>query len=335
MKLLSRIVFLTLTAIVLNTVVYFGFVGNYTRFLFSEITYRSQYQDNVYKYRVIGKEMVLKTYHVLKQNNPDKEKLPDNSPLKALDPAGSENFYLAYFMVNTFMLILCGVVLCFIFDNALIYCSDKEKYLIPFTIISIISLSEFVVVPYDITAYFFLLISGLLLMKYFQKNKISWLLFAGIWVLAATLNRETSALSISLIATVLFLKYGVSKRSIIPAIILFMFWIIPYIGLRLYFGFDKGFIGFNFLEHNLRNVFSWIGIIAWIVFGWLSIIICNDRRNKIAVGLFHLLCLPYVISCFVGGILFEIRLYIPVFISAVLLAKIDPNFLLKTKPKFQ
>ncbi len=197
----------------MNSIVYFGFVSNYTKFLFSEVTYEGQYKESVYKYRVIGKEAVLKIYHFLKENYPEDEKLADDSPLKALDPAGSKNFYMAYFIVNTIMLVLGGIIFIFIFENSIILATDKEKYLIPFVSICIITLSLFVIVPYDIMAYFFLLIFALCLFHYLQKNKCIWLILGGISVLVGTLNRETSALSISLIATLCVFKYGISKRS--------------------------------------------------------------------------------------------------------------------------
>jgi len=75
---------------------------------------------------------------------------------------------------------------------------------------------------------------------------------------------------------------------------------------------------------------GWIGIMGWIVLGWFSIITCGSPQNQKAVGLFHLLCLPYIITSFVSGLMFEIRLFVPILINCQIrsesnLEKIKPN----------
>src|SRR5260221_12240856 len=66
-------------------IVYFGFVSNYTVHLFSESKFRSAYEGNIYKYRVLGRVAVLTTYDLL-----DRYHLAAKPP-KALNFYDSEN----------------------------------------------------------------------------------------------------------------------------------------------------------------------------------------------------------------------------------------------------
>jgi hypothetical protein len=66
-----------------------------------------------------------------------------------------------------------------------------------------------------------------------------------------------------------------------------------------------------------------IGLIFWGLFFYLPMAIAATVENKWLIVAFFILSLPYIYSCLKGGVLWEVRLYIPLFLSALFLSKLD------------
>ena len=95
-------------------VFYFRFTGNYMTNVFSEKSFTSFYEKNVFKYRVLGKELHLWLYHQLKGNENIKN-LKENKAyekrLNPLDKQPDKYFYLTYFLIAAIFTILTSCML--------------------------------------------------------------------------------------------------------------------------------------------------------------------------------------------------------------------------------
>ena len=138
----------------------------------------------------------------------------------------------------------------------------------------------------------------------------------------STLNRETSALSISLAATLLYSKYGLRKEMIKPVLILALTFIAVYFGMRFLhesFTTNDG----NLLFQNFSEPKNILGFFFFFVFFLFTIIISKDQHAKRNILLSHVFSIPYVLMCIYTGIMYEIRLYIPIFITSLLISRTD------------
>ncbi len=141
-------------------------------------------------------------------------------------------------------------------------------------------------------------------------------------MLISTLNRESSALSLSLTATLLYAKFGLKKGTLIPVAFLGITFLMAYFGMRLMnesFTTNDG----NLLIQNFSQPKNVLGLLFWLVFFVFSVLLAKDRKTIQNILIFHILSVPYIVMCFYAGILYEIRLYIPLFLCALFLSRTD------------
>ena len=199
--------------------------------------------------------------------------------------------------------------------------TNSEKILILAVSIFVMAFTQFVIVPYDISSYFLLLLFFYFLLKYLEKNSFSMLVFLMILILISTLNRESSALSLSLAATLLYSKFGLKKETIKPLFLFGITFLTVYFGMRFLnqsFSTNDG----NLLIQNFTQPKNLLGLLFWMVFFTFSLMIAKDQKTKMTILMFHFFSIPYIIMCFYTGILYEIRLYIPLFLTSIILSKV-------------
>ena len=139
-------------------------------------------------------------------------------------------------------------------------------------------------------------------------------------MLISTLNRESSALSLSLTATLLYAKFGLKKGTLIPVALLGITFLMAYFGMRLMnesFTTNDG----NLLIQNFSQPKNVLGLLFWLLFFVFSVLLAKDRKAVQNILIFHLLSTPYIVMCFYAGIIYEIRLYIPLFLCALFLSR--------------
>ena len=200
--------------------------------------------------------------------------------------------------------------------------TSSEKILLIAVSILTVGLSQFVIVPYDISSYFFLMLFFLFLLKYLNENSKGQLIILGMIVLISTLNRESSALSISLAATLLLAKFGLRKQTVVSVAVLGISFLVAYVGMRLMNGNFSTSDG-NLLVQNFTQPKNILGLLFGAVFFVFPFLVAKDRDSIRNIVVCHLLSIPYILMCFYSGILYEIRLYIPLFLTALLLSRID------------
>ncbi|MGZ5273263.1 MAG: hypothetical protein ACXWCA_02990, partial [Kaistella sp.] len=186
--------------------------------------------------------------------------------------------YLSFFLLNTFFLVLSSAVLVLITETKNFVATSSEKLLLTAIAILAVALSQFVIVPYDISSYFFLLLFYYVLLGYLQKNSPQTLIILGSIMLVSTLNRESSALSLSLAATLLSSKFGLKKETLVPVAVLGITFLAAYLGMRFInenFSTNDG----NLFAQNFSEPKNMLGLLFWMVFFVFPLLLAKDRRS--------------------------------------------------------
>ncbi|ROI14557.1 MULTISPECIES: hypothetical protein [Epilithonimonas] len=316
-NLFFKLIFVSLFAIIVNIFIYFAFGNVYSAPLFDIDSFKEQYESGVYQYRWLSTYLLIYIYDFL-------ESLPFRIKLKMdfWDKNAQPNMFFAYAFLNTFFLILSNIILLLITETKYFLANQSEKiFIITISTLSI-GISQFVLVPYDCSSYFFLFAFVLVFLKYLENKKNILLLLLIIILVISTLNRESSALSLSFAAVILYQLFGLKKESLIPIGYLTISFLATYILVRFVAdSFDVR--NENFFLGNIRETRSRFGILFWIVFFIFSLLVSNNKQTTKNILIFHLFSLPYIFMCFYTGALYEIRLYIPIFLSCLIFSKLS------------
>lgn len=319
LNLFSKLVFAAALAFLASIFIYFSYANVYSSVLFNEETFHQQYGNGIYQYRILS-SYTLESVDALIKSIPFGIKITPYLWDKGADPG----FYISFAVLNTFFTVLSAIMMVFITESKYFIATETEKTLLISASLFAIIITQFVVVPYDCSSYFFLLLFFWVFLKFLHKESWSILAVLMLIMVISSLNRETSALSISLAATILFAKSGTGKKFLIPVFFLVLSFVVVYFGVRLYFGRFATHDN-NLLALNFRLFRNWLGIFFWLVFFAFSLIIAKDRTAVRNIVIFHFFAIPYIFMSFYGGILYETRLYVPLFLTSVFLGRTELN----------
>lgn len=305
-------------AFVVNTFVYFSFGNIYSNKILNYENFVEQFNSGVYQYRILSGHFLLWIYNFLGTLNLDYSVFK----FQFLNAESEPQMYLSFYILNTFFLVLTAIIMGIICEGENLFSSNSEKLLMIGVGIFTIAISQFVIVPYDNSSYFFLILYFLIFTKFIESSKPKYLVISLIILVISTFNRESSALSLSLSATLLYAKFGLKKESILPVSILGIAFVATYFGMR--------FLSENFttndgslLKENFTQPKNILGILFWLVFFAFSVLISKDKYTTRNILIFHFFSIPYILMCFYSGILYEIRLYVPIFLTSLFLANIS------------
>lgn len=298
------ILFIILFCFVTSNMVYFGFMEDriltYTKNSFIQL-----YGAGIYQYRVLGKWLVLELD-------------------KIVDPSGKK-FFLSIFYFNTFFLILTGIVTVLLVNlEAVFIMSQSEKYFIMLLVPSLINLTQYTVVPYDVSGYFFQLLIMFIFLSFYETRYILAMISICLLLILSTLNRESSALNVAFMINILILRDGFKTKAFTSMCMFIWAFLLTYICLRVMI-VNKPYNAISLLAGYLTKYINVLGILFWLLVGTFVYNLSNTRQNKNLVILFHILSLPYIFTVFYSGILWEMRLYIPLFLGSLFLSKLDTS----------
>lgn len=316
-NLLSKFLFVSLFAIIVNSFIYFSFGNIYSSSVLNYHNFQNQFHSGVYQYRILSGYFLTFIYDVLSEFHINY----DVFKFKFFNADAEPKMYLSFYILNTVFLVFSSLIMTLITETKNFVATETEKILIIVAAIFTIALTQFVIVTYDVSSYFFLLLFFYFLLKYLEKNKNFSLLILVLIMIISTLNRESSALSLSLMATFFYTKFGLKKECILPVAILGITFIAVYLGMRFIgesFSTNDG----NLLSQNFAQPKNLLGILFWLTFFIFSLILAKDKKTIRMIVIFHLISLPYIMMCFYTGILYEVRLYVPIFLSSLFLGKI-------------
>lgn len=315
---ITNMLFLTVLAFLLNTFVYFAFGNIYSSSILNYPAFQEQFSGGIYRYRILSVYALLYIYDLLGTLNLDYSVFK----LKFLNPDSEPQMFLAFYMLNTFFSALTAVMMVLITESKQFAATASEKVLMASLSIFVIALSQFVIVPYDVSSYFFLLLFFWVFLKYLNNKSPGNFILLAVIVAVSTLNRESAALSVSLAATLLCSRFGLKKATIIPVAALAGTFLTVYLGMRLVaetFSTNDG----NLLLQNFTQPKNILGLVFWFTFFAFTLLISNGKEQTRNILVFHTLSAPYIVMCLYTGILYEARLYVPLFLTILILAKIS------------
>lgn len=305
-------------AFVVNSFVYFSFGNIYSSAILSYDNFQEQFHSGIYQYRILSGYFLVWIYNLLSGLNLDYQIFK----FKFFNQDSEPQLYFAFYLLNTFFLVLSSILMVLITEGKNFIATESEKILMISAAVFVIAISQFVIVPYDVSSYFFLLLFFWIFLKYLDEGSVAVFILLVAVLSVSTLNRESSALSLSLAATLLYGKFGLGKRMLIPVAILGATFLAVYLGMRFFnesFSTNDG----NLLAQNFTQPKNMLGVLFWVVFFVFTLILSKDKTALRNILIFHLLAAPYILMCFYSGILYEIRLYIPLFLTSLYLTSTE------------
>lgn len=311
-------------------VAYYRFTGNYLPNVFSEKSFTEFYENSVFRYRVLGRELQIWTYHQLKEKNLSRhigEMEVYSKRLDAMDPNADKVFYFTYFILNTAFTILTALGLLYLFDRKSLYhMNEKQKIFATSFLTLVICITQFVVTPYDVLAYFLEVLSFTVFVSYMRSNKWYTMFAFCALISIATLARESSALILSFAAALYFTLYGFQmwwvKRLILPTAC----FILTYAGLRLMYIGQPIAIAEKFTlfkNVDFSHPAAYAGLLMTIVVFYMMLKATTGQMSKKLMVNYILMTLPYILVLPFIGLLIEFRLWVPLLIGSLMLVNLN------------
>jgi len=302
----------------LSLVVYYGFGSNYTDGVFHKAGFLSQYEHGIYRYRVLGRILLLGTDRFMTSETlPARlaRRLFANLPASArtMDNQADPAFYAAYFVQNTFFLIMCSIILYMLLipynPEDLTFSSGPHM-----VGVLLIALSQYVVCPYDNLSYFLFLLSILLIVRPFN---FSFVLLSLVLALS-TLARESSALALPFyFAFHTRQNIRLKKKELVELLVLGGTFVATYVSLRIVLGFgDHPLYEEVRLARNFRGLWNLSGILLLFV---VSFLLGTGSRNKKRCLAFFLASSPYILGMLAIARPWEVRLWVPIWLGLLIL----------------
>ena len=319
-KLLNmNLCFTIVLTILVNTIVYFSFANVYSSTILNFESFNTQFENGIYQYRILSAQLLINIYEILGSLNIDYKIFK----LHFINPESEPQMYLSFYILNTFFAVLSSILLHLVLHSKWVTSTPTESLLITNFCVLMMALSQYVIVPYDFSSYFFLLLFMIVFLQYLENAKTNTLLISCLIIILSTLNRESSALALALASTLLYDKYGLKKETILPMVGLTIAFLLTYIALR----FNTNEVITNDGNLSIENFTvskNWLGFLFSIYLFIFSLLLSKDKKKQARnILIFHILSLPYIIMCFYSGILYEVRLYIPLFLISLILSRLE------------
>jgi hypothetical protein len=310
--------------ILLSFVAYYGYFTNYVGGTFHREGFRNHYENGLYRYRVLGKVLVLDAHRVVVSQTPVgrffRRYLPElPRAMLIADPKGDKWFYGALFIANTLFLVATALTL------YAILCSRENRTPLDYALamgryamgLLPVVMTQYVPTPYDPLSYFFLLAGIYCVVCPFRWSFPIML----ICMLLGALTRETMALLL-----VFFLAYHIGpllrfdRRAIIHLVGLTGVFLMTYVTLRACYG----------TEHAVWQVVRWrlnlqdgLCILGFLLLPALSWLILSGVAQLGRCRVFLAASIPYVLAMATIANTWETRLWVPVWLGLLVLAHLD------------
>lgn len=316
---INGFLFVILLPLLLLSMSYYGFESSYTRlktmqkppdFLFS----------SVYAYRVIPNYMSvymtdLMRYLVDHQLSFFKNFLLRNGTV----------FYHGLFLMNSVLFVLSSVILNAIlkFKPVEVLLNINIRRVIHLLAIFFIVITQYAPTNCDMMAIFCYLSGILLILKYSHTQKAFYFYILIFLIAASTLVRETACLNIAFFAAVFFnieeLKKGNYKviLNLIPLVLAFL---IPYLGLRMMIVQETTFAEGVYIDRNFSSPFNLAGLAFGCIVLYFIYKLCNVPESRIVFRKYLFFSLPYIIMITLVGLFWEVRLFLPLILTGIIIA---------------
>ncbi|MBQ0152468.1 MAG: hypothetical protein KBS61_06205 [Chryseobacterium sp.] len=312
--------FVILLPILLFGMCYYGFESSYTRLKTSERP-PSFLFTSVYSYRVIPNYLSLYMTDmmemVIQYLNPK---------LKAFLAKNGTPFYHALFLMNSFFLVITSFVIHKILalNPSQWLTSASIKRLVHLVILFFIAITQYAPTNCDTLALCCYLLGVYWTFKYLYSKKQSFYFALLVLIFLSTLVRETACINIAFFAAV-FVDFKELKKGnfslvwkLLPLVIAFL---VPYLGLR-YFLTDRSttFVEGFYIAQNFSSPFNLAGLLFAIIVLYFVYQQCEEKVNKLVFGNFLFFSLPYLVMITLVGLYWEVRLFLPLIITSIVIS---------------
>ena len=299
----------------LHLVLTLGYDSSYSHQLYARDAFLGQYENGVYRYRVLGRELVLAVGQVLQRFNVTLHTTATD--IGHGRPPG--DLFTAFVVVNGVSFVALAIVLYLVTAAA----GDDDWRLSYVVVIVLVALSGYVVTPYDNLGYLFTVAAVVVALRPRPWAPPVCLVLA----CAGTATRESVVVAVAAVAAALLAEHGV--RAFVrlrdpawwSAAALVTGWAGTYVVLRLVLGEDEPGTSLWMRMPRELNwqmstpvalVFFGLGV-ATLQLTWPALTGTALRRWHLTRLALWILSAPYVAVCIIGGIWFEtMRLLMPI-----------------------
>lgn len=261
----------------------------------------AQYGQGIYRYRILGRDLLVAIYHLLLRHGHD-------SPLAVpADPLATRLFYTAYVLLNGACLFIANFLLLVILWSWQHGISDLRctGYLFCWLILAF---SSYTVTPYDQLAYVFLLLALLA-----STCRPAWIAYAlvGVSAILGGLTWETEFLASPALWTVaIFTAGAVRRRFAALGIVHIVFFAACYLALRIFMpGPPSVAQGLSFGGGRVAP----IALLVMAAIVWMGMTLFSREYAGYKAGLVFLaLASPYIVTVLLSGAFWELRLVVPI-----------------------
>jgi hypothetical protein len=330
---------LTIIPWIFGVIFFFGYNSGYSGFLYkSKMIFSSLLERGVFRFRFLSTQTFLYLHEHIFAPLGQSGNLP--FLLKnQLYIADDYSFYFTIFFYNSFFAcIFC--LLCFkVFSQKIYNFSKNTAFFLSIAFQFFFWIPQYVIVPYDIQEYCFFMLAVLIINKT-NINLLSKNIAIAALTIIATLIRETSLFIVIYYACFSIANSGFNiNKKTISAFAIGIIYLATYYALRLYFGSSYSFGWSNegniidFIKYKdlpITRLFHIIengdlkDIISLNFFAFSCFCLTKFKQNKYHL-IFLGLSVPYIIFILYVGMLWEVRLWVPVLMGYLTFALIKNN----------
>lgn len=309
----------------LSFVIYYGFFTAYVGEAFHREAFRAHYESGVYRYRVLGRELLLATHSVVvsqtKVGQLARRILPEAPRGMALaDAKGDGWFYGSFFILNTAFLVGASLLLYAICFRGGLGAQDRALAAGKYSMgLLIMTLTQFVPTAYDMLSCFFLLAAAYLIVRPMRWGFAGVLLCVGL----GALTRESAAMILAL-----YLAYHVgdlmrlNREAIWRLTTMIALFAVVYVALRLYYGTEHAVCQMVRWRLNVMDQKSLFGL---LLLPALCGLIMAGVARPMRCWVFLAACAPYALAMLTIANTWEVRLWVPVWLGLLVLAHVDTS----------
>ncbi|MCS3532406.1 hypothetical protein [Chryseobacterium sp. JUb7] len=233
-------------------------------------------------------------------------------------------FYHSTFLINVFFFILTSVILHSILKlkPVELLMNNHVKRLVHLIVIFFIVIMQYVPTNCDSIAMFFYVAGVFFTLKYWDEKRIMDLICLSVIIFVSTFVRETACLNISFFAAVFIDFDQLKKRNftyIKEIILLFIAFILPYVGLRMAIRQDTSFFEGVYLIKNFTSPYNLMGLLFGLLSLYLAYGFCNSEGKQI-LRKYLFFSLPYLLMIALVGLFWETRLFMPLILTGFIVA---------------
>lgn len=320
---LSGFLFVVILPFLLFFMSYYGFESSYTQFKTSERPPEFLF-SSVYSYRIIPNYLSIYMTDFMEYSM--------NSfllPWKNLLIKNGTPFYHGLFLMNTVFFILSSIIINAIlkFRVVELFSNIHIRKIVHLLMIFFIVMTQYTPSNCDTIALFCYLSGIVLTLKYLHTNRSLFFYLLIILIAVSTLVRETACLNIAFFAAVFFSVRELKQKNfqfiwkVIPLLLSFL---IPYLGLRIFFNHEEtSFMEGVYVVANFTSPFNLAGLLFSAIALYFMCRLCTNDKSRLVFKKYLFFSLPYIGMITLVGLFWEVRLFLPLILTGVLVAGHD------------